>query len=324
MSKIEIRTTVLGEVSSKFIGKHNRGNTTPEAQLAEIQRQDKYWEQEANPLVDSEGNYHDPKKCIEWLNNTNQIQENLLTISALTLQFNPLFRKHLMTKSEREASIISWNRDDFPEGTEIERDLAGFVWSFNHYHSTHEIQRVDKPKSLRLGFFVKDKQAIFLIKYSELCPIWRPKSEHEFAQEMIAKWVKKASGVERVIDEKVGLLFRTVTHDLGPGWAGILEHNLPALSTTTGGKQHAMPLPRDRYKVMWVHLSTVTRRKTETYSADELDLLIKESRIEKTDGHETTPICFQGDLGGSGGSQRENEEWERMCPRGKWRKSNLD
>ena len=85
-----------------------------------------------------------------------------------------------------------------------------------------------------------------------------------------------------------------------------------------------MPLPRDRYKVMWVHLSTVTRRKTETYSADELDLLIKESRIEKTDGHETTPICFQGDLGGSGGSQRENEEWERMCPRGKWRKSNLD
>ena len=131
---------------------------------------------------------------------------------------------------------------------------------------------------------------IHLTRYSDLHPIWRPKSEKEFAQDMVAEWKKEAIEIETIFDDKVGLFFKTINYEIGPDWAGVLEFNLPELSTVTGGARHAMPIPRDRYKIMWVHLPTVTRRKTETYSANDIDALLKEGRIEETNGHETTPF----------------------------------
>jgi hypothetical protein len=325
MSKIEIRQTVFGVVSSKIVGENHRGASTPEEEIARIQRHDAFWEKKANPLVDDSGNYHDPAKCIEWLDRTDPIAENLLTQSTLSLQFHPLFRQHLMTEEERESPLLTWNREEFSEKiVEYNLDLVHFVWNFNELSSTQEIKRISHVKKLKTGFLanVEGESRIYIVSYSDLNPIWRPKSERDFAQEMTAKWQKNASAVEKVMDEKVGLLFKAIKLDLGSDWAGRLNFNLPTLSTTVGGAQHAMPLPRDRYKIMWVHLPTIVRRKTETYSADKLDTLLEEGCIKEIDGTEVTPLRLRGET--TGGSIREKEEWARMYPKDKWRKSSSD
>jgi hypothetical protein len=310
MVPVEIRKTMFGNVSSKFIGKAVRGETSPELELMRIKRTEEFWNKDANPLVDDRGAYHDPADCVNWLNETDKRCDNLLILSSLSLQGNPLFRKLFMNEEERNAPLITWTKDELDEhDVTIEVDLADFVRYFNAYKHK-KLQRIENPKKLQLGFRVETDQGWtrFVIRYSEVHAIWRPKSEAEFSKELLAKWRKKAKGLEEVVDKYIGKIYK-----IGNDWAGILTFNLPELSTVCGGLQHAMPLPRDRYKIRWVHLPTIIRRKTETYSADKFNKLLEEGQFKETNGHEVIPKRFRGET--TGGTSREPEEWEKMYPR---------
>ncbi len=292
-----------------------------EGNLARMKLTDDYWKYGANPLVDDNRQYHNPTECIKWLNETDTLSDSLVRISKLSLQFDLLYRKHFMTVDELKAPLITWSRDEIAENaSEVTQDLAGFVKAFNYYQKLGlEITRIENHKKLQVGFVVnqaryqdKTDWHCHFIRFGELNPIWRPKSERDYASEMAAQWRRNTTAVEKSMDEHVGHLFKTSGHDLGPDWAGVLAFNLPTLSTTTGGSQHAMPMPRDRYKVMWVHLPTITKRQTETYSATEFDKLLMESLITETNGFETTPLRLRGES--VGGGFREKEEWERIYP----------
>lgn len=320
MSRIEIRKTTGFGVSSQEVGKNYRDSADIEVEIQRMEQHDNYWEVNVNPLREDEtGEYHDPTKLVEWLNETDRTQESLLRLSEIASQFHPVF-KLLMERGKLRQPPMSWQRWELPRDTRItdcSQDggkLWQFVAAFNE-NRHNKLVRIDDAKKLSTGFYVADQGVAYMVRFSNLNPIWRPKTEKEFMLELRQAWTRTAIGEDKNWDDNVMSLYRTtIKHEWGPGWAGQLWHNLPELSTVAGGTQSAMPLPRKRYKICWVELKTLITRKTEYYDASELAKLLQEGRIEQTEGHEITPSRFRGNLEGLGGSVRESEEWARIHP----------
>lgn len=315
------------EAKHKEATRPRRDQVDIDTELKRMEQRDEFFTKTANPLYDEETDtFHNATQLVHWLNETDRTFESCLRISEIASQFHPLF-KMLMERGRLQQPPLSWQRWELPQHVRITNccQYGGKVWMFVaafNEHCKKNIIRIDDPKKLSTGFYVKDEEVAYMVRLSDLHPIWRPKTEKEFLLETRQAWTRTAIGENRNWDDNVMKLYRTTaTHEWGPGWAGQLRHNLPELSTVAGGARSAMPLPRKRYKIQWVDLKTLITRRTIEYDASELSKLLEESRIEYTDGHEITPTRFRACLDGVGGSTREEQEWQSMYPR---RKSNSD
>lgn len=118
-------------------------------------------------------------------------------------------------------------------------------------------------QSLKVGFFDKKKNAVFVSTFSEINPIWRPTTT-------IEPKVERRMKCEQ--DKYVGKFFKTTSkHKFHSGFIGVLDFNDPVLPTTIGGRVSPLQ-PKDigRYIMRWVNWTQQQRKIEEIVSVDEL------------------------------------------------------
>lgn len=85
-------------------------------------------------------------------------------------------------------------------------------------------------------------------------------------------------------DAYVGKFYETTSsHKLGGGWIGVVEYDLPVLSTTLGGYRSVVPMDQtDRYKIRWVNWQRQTNH-VDALSGSEIENLVNSQKIIVTD-----------------------------------------
>jgi hypothetical protein len=249
-----------------------------------------------NKLSDSqfhgitEYSHLDTIKCVQWLNDVLQkhLKQKFIKRSKLTAS---LFNN---------SSDTNQLEDDFEnQKTWVEEvqlttmcpKLSIFISLFNEYCDQQELHPIVDGKHLRVGFWITDDHEhsvprAYLIRLSELSPLWKPTPEKEFTDQTINKWLQTASELERVIDKNISGLYES------KNLIGKLELNIPVLPTVANGEQSSATLSCKRYRIRWVNPATISEDHVSFYDAEEFDDLTKRSIIQRADEDKITPMRF--------------------------------
>ncbi len=233
------------------------------------------------------------KELVDWLNKAD-LNTHLHDQSLIAQASNPVVEYLVREKVLGPIAGIDElkSNQDMPEHHDInDHDTAQpFIDAFMHHKQNSRITLIFQPKRTRIGFVVNDYKEIHFIHFATLHPIWYPqKSQATLAK--IAEEKMKSSPEKN--DENLGKIFRTTNnHSFGPGWCGILKLNISKLSTMVNGSQHALKLPRPRYMIEWVNITTPRNRTEISYKSSEISEMIKNNEVEKTDGFDKAPRIY--------------------------------
>lgn len=263
---------------------------------------------------------------IQWLNDDDIVGNNLHEVSLLASHCHPVV-EYLVKEGQMSAPDVegyaknsSYNdprrstKPDAPEDwvyiecsnskpfSEVQiaknktdgivvmehRDAEPFMEIFLSYRRKYNLRKILNSTKLQIGFAVDEISEYHMIKFATLNYIWRLPSEKELEEDQRSQMMES----RHKSDEHLDKIFRTThDHSWGEGWAGILELNTSKVSTNMGGTRHAVAMPRQRYRIRWINLTT-REPKELVYESGDISQMMESVQIVETNGCEKAPSIY--------------------------------